>query len=65
MVNVLGTTLNEHVEFRILNPTDMFTIGLTSGVIRTTGIKFDREVKDKYELIVEARSNYPRGDRPR
>ncbi|KAJ8953022.1 hypothetical protein NQ318_015384 [Aromia moschata] len=65
VVNVLGSALNEHIEFRILNPTDMFTIGPTSGVIRTTGRKFDREVQDKYELIVEARSNTPPRDTPR
>lgn len=57
VVNVLGTVLNEHVEFRILNPTDMFEIGLTSGVIKTTGKAFDREAQDHYELIVEAKSN--------
>jgi len=53
VVNVLGSALNEHVIFSILNPTDMFEIGSTSGAIRTTGVRFDREVKDKYELIVE------------
>ena len=57
VVNVLGTVLNEHVQFRILNPTDMFEIGLTSGVIKTTGRAFDREAQDHYELIVEAKSN--------
>lgn len=31
VVNVLGSVLNENIEFRILNPTDMFTIGITSG----------------------------------
>lgn len=56
VVNVLGTALNEHIEFRILNPTDMFKIGLTSGAIETTGNRFDREEKDNYELIIEARS---------
>lgn len=65
VVNVLGSALNEHLEFRILNPTDMFSIGLTSGVIRTTGNRFDREVKDNYELIVEARSHMPERERPR
>ncbi|KAK9754792.1 Cadherin domain [Popillia japonica] len=65
VVNVLGSALNEHLEFRILNPTDMFSIGLTSGVIRTTGIRFDREAKDNYELIVEARSHMPERERPR
>lgn len=65
VVNVLGSALNEHLEFRILNPTDMFTIGPTSGVIQTTGQKFDRETQDQYELIVEARSNTPPRMRPR
>lgn len=65
VVNVLGTALNEHIEFKILNPTEMFTIGPTSGVIQTTGIRFDREVKDSYELIVEARSESPDLDKPR
>lgn len=65
VVNVLGTVLNEHVIFRILNPTDMFTIGLTSGVIRTTGKRFDREVKDNYELIVEAKSQMVDREKPR
>lgn len=65
VVNVLGSALNEHLEFRILNPTDMFTIGPTSGVIQTTGKKFDREVQDQYELIVEARSNLPHREKPR
>lgn len=60
VLNVLGTALNEHVTFSILNPTDMFVIGLTSGAISTTGIRFDRETCDKYELIIEARSQIPR-----
>ncbi|XP_059608235.1 fat-like cadherin-related tumor suppressor homolog, partial [Phlebotomus argentipes] len=65
VVNVLGTILNEHIEFRILNPTDMFRIGMTSGVVETTGVRFDREVRDKYELIVEARSQTLERERPR
>lgn len=65
IVNVLGTTLNEHVEFKILNPTDMFKIGLTSGVIKTTGKRFDREEKDNYELIVEAKSQMGESQNPR
>lgn len=65
VVNVLGNNLNEHIEFRILNPTDMFTVGLTSGVIQTTGIKFDREQKDTYLLIVEAKSASYSFDRER
>uniref|UniRef100_A0A182FUB6 Cadherin domain-containing protein n=1 Tax=Anopheles albimanus TaxID=7167 RepID=A0A182FUB6_ANOAL len=65
VVNVLGSNLNEHIEFSILNPTDMFRIGLTSGAIQTTGRKFDREVRDNYELIVEARSQQPDREKPR
>lgn len=65
VVNVLGSALNEHLEFRILNPNKMFSMGLTSGVIRTTGIRFDRETIDRYELIVEARSQMPDRDKPR
>ncbi|KAG7169023.1 fat-like cadherin-related tumor suppressor-like, partial [Homarus americanus] len=56
MVHVLGSNLNEHLRFSILNPTDMFTIGDTSGVIQTTGNPFDREVQDNYLLIIEVRS---------
>lgn len=65
VVNVIGSALNEHVEFRLLNPTDMFQIGLTSGAIRTTGKRFDRELIDNYELIVEARSHPPNREKPR
>ncbi|XP_052121154.1 fat-like cadherin-related tumor suppressor homolog isoform X3 [Frankliniella occidentalis] len=56
VVNLLGSALNEHIEFRILNPTDMFEIGETSGAIRTTGKRFDRELQEHHYLIVEARS---------
>lgn len=56
MVHVLGSNLNEHLKFSILNPTDMFSIGDTFGVIQTTGKPFDREVQDNYLLVVEARS---------
>nr|XP_031838717.1 fat-like cadherin-related tumor suppressor homolog isoform X2 [Nomia melanderi] len=65
VVNVLGSALNEHIVFSILNPTDMFVIGSTSGAIRTTGIRFDREVCDHYELIVEAKSQMPDREKPR
>lgn len=66
VVNVLGTSLNEHIEFRILNPTDLFKIGRTSGVIQTTGLRFDRETQDNYELIIEACSqSLPDREKPR
>lgn len=59
VLNVLGTQLNEHVLFSILNPTELFEIGSTSGAISTTGLRFDRETCDKYELVVEAKSQVP------
>lgn len=65
VVNVLGSALNEHIIFSILNPTDMFEIGRTSGAIRTTGKRFDRESTDHYELIVEAASHMPDHEKPR
>lgn len=60
VVNVLGSILNENIVFRILNANDKFTIGSTSGVIRTTGVKFDRESRDNYELIISAESQDPK-----
>ena len=56
VVNVLGSALNENLEFSILNPTDLFNIGRTSGALSTTGKVFDREKQENYELILEVRS---------
>lgn len=56
MVNVVGNKLNENVEYRILNPSELFQIGITSGAIKTTGLMFDREAQDMYKLFVEAKS---------
>ena len=60
VVSVLGSSLNEHLEFSILNPTDMFSIGKTSGALATTGIPFDREAVENYELVLEVRSQRAR-----
>lgn len=65
VVNVIGAALNEHIEFRLMNPTDMFHIGLTSGVIETTGRPFDRELYHNHELNVEARSYVAYREKPR
>ncbi|XP_022240676.1 fat-like cadherin-related tumor suppressor homolog isoform X3 [Limulus polyphemus] len=56
IVTVIGSGLNEHVTFSILNPSGMFKIGKTSGVIETMGRPFDRETDNHYTLVVEARS---------
>ncbi|KNC25725.1 putative Fat-like cadherin-related tumor suppressor [Lucilia cuprina] len=54
IVNVIGNLLVENVEFRILNPTNLFEIGKTSGAIKTKGVVLDRESTDEYILIIEA-----------
>ena len=57
VVNVLGSVLNENLQFSILNPSNLFSIGATSGLIKTTGVPFDREEQEKYKLIVEVKSS--------
>ncbi|XP_063807494.1 protocadherin Fat 3 isoform X5 [Pseudophryne corroboree] len=54
VVNAGGHRLNEPIKYTILNPGNKFKIKSTSGVILTTGISFDREVEEVYELVVEA-----------
>nr|XP_034825226.1 fat-like cadherin-related tumor suppressor homolog [Maniola hyperantus] len=53
---VLGAALNEHVEFRILNPVEGFEVGATSGAVRSTGRALDREQRDAYTLLLQARA---------
>ena len=69
IVNVLGTDINENLRFSILNfdssSKDLFSIGETSGAIRSTGKPFDRELQDKYSLVIEVRSEAGRGINPR
>ena len=65
VVNVLGSALNENLEFKLLNPSNMFSIGKTSGALKTTGQVFDREEKEHYELIVEVRSQEKQRNVPR
>jgi len=55
LLPVVGRALNEHVSFTLLNADDRFSIHPTSGVVRTTGVPFDRERRDSYVLVAEAR----------
>ncbi|XP_065574069.1 fat-like cadherin-related tumor suppressor homolog isoform X5 [Artemia franciscana] len=55
ILQVVGSELHEHIFFSILNPSDMFSIGRTSGVVYTTGKPFDREVTDECDVFVEAK----------
>lgn len=53
VVTAVGHALNEHITFSILNPTEMFKMGSTSGVVQTTGVAFDREERENYTLVIE------------
>ena len=55
-LNVLGNGLNEPLTYSILNPDGMFEIRPTAGVLRNTGIAFDREKQDQYDIVVEVRT---------
>lgn len=53
VVNTVGHRLNEPLKYTLLNAGGRFTIRPTCGVVHTTGVPFDREEKDSYELVVE------------
>ncbi|XP_068572025.1 protocadherin Fat 3 [Cebidichthys violaceus] len=53
VVNTVGHRLNEPLKYTLLNPSGRFTIRPTCGVVLTTGVPFDREDKESYELVVE------------
>ncbi|XP_051540355.1 protocadherin Fat 3-like [Myxocyprinus asiaticus] len=58
IVNAVGNRLNEPLKYTLLNAGTCFTIRPTSGVIQTTGVPFDREQQELYELVVEASREY-------
>ncbi|KAF7647480.1 hypothetical protein LDENG_00171680 [Lucifuga dentata] len=58
VVNAVGNRLNEPLKYTLLNAGTRFKIRPTSGVIQTTGIPFDREEQEFYELVVEARREH-------
>ncbi|RVE63928.1 hypothetical protein OJAV_G00140990 [Oryzias javanicus] len=53
IVNTIGHRLNEPLKYTLLNPGGRFTIRPTCGAVLTTGVPFDREEKESYELVVE------------
>ncbi|XP_064159770.1 protocadherin Fat 3a isoform X4 [Anguilla rostrata] len=58
VVNAVGNRLNEPLRYSLLNAGTRFKMKPTSGVIQTTGIPFDREEQEFYELVVEASREY-------
>uniref|UniRef100_A0A4W5PG36 FAT atypical cadherin 1 n=1 Tax=Hucho hucho TaxID=62062 RepID=A0A4W5PG36_9TELE len=53
VVTAARKRLNEPLFYTILNPQGRFEIGHTSGVLFTTGVPFDREEQDTFEIVVE------------
>ncbi|XP_076745308.1 protocadherin Fat 3 isoform X2 [Maylandia zebra] len=53
VVSTVGHRLNEPLKYTLLNPVGRFSIWPTCGAVFTTGVPFDREEKDSYELVVE------------
>lgn len=53
VVSTIGHRLNEPLRYKLLNAGERFVIRPTCGVVLTTGVPFDREEIDSYELVVE------------
>ncbi|KAK7929499.1 hypothetical protein WMY93_005894 [Mugilogobius chulae] len=53
VIAAVGNQVNEPLFYKILNPDSRFKISHTSGVVSTTGIPFDREAQDKFDVVVE------------
>lgn len=47
-----GCYLNEPLSYTLLNPMGKFLLCQTSGILETTGVPFDREEQDIYDLVV-------------
>ncbi|XP_076877989.1 protocadherin Fat 2 [Brachyhypopomus gauderio] len=62
VLRATGSFLNEPLIYSVLNPVDKFSIVSSSGVLQTTGVPFDREEQDEYDVAVEVRDmrNPPR-----
>lgn len=52
VVKAWGCYLNEPLLYSVVNPMEKFTISQTSGVLETTGVPFDREEQDVYDVVV-------------
>lgn len=52
VITAVGNKINEPLFYSILNPDEKFDIGRTSGVLFSTGVPFDREEQDTFDVIV-------------
>ncbi|XP_062249993.1 protocadherin Fat 2 isoform X1 [Platichthys flesus] len=48
-----GCHLNEPLFYSVLNPMGRFAVSQSSGVLETTGVPFDREEQDVYNVVVK------------
>ncbi|XP_007646239.1 protocadherin Fat 1 isoform X3 [Cricetulus griseus] len=53
VITAIGNPINEPLFYHILNPDRRFKISHTSGVLSTTGIPFDREQREAFDVVVE------------
>ncbi|XP_044311184.1 protocadherin Fat 1 isoform X1 [Varanus komodoensis] len=53
VITPIGSQINEPLFYHILNPDNRFKISYTSGVLSTTGIPFDRELQESFDIVVE------------
>lgn len=51
-LKVTGCYFNEPLSFSVVNPMGKFAVSQTSGILETTGVPFDREEQDVYDLVV-------------
>ena len=57
-VQNVGYPLGETLSYTIVNPSDLFVINPSTGVVRTVqGGEFDREKIDRYVVVVQARGS--------
>ncbi|XP_043826311.1 protocadherin Fat 1 isoform X3 [Dromiciops gliroides] len=53
VITAIGNQINKPLFYHILNPDSRFKISHTSGVLSTTGIPFDREQQEAFDVVVE------------
>ncbi|KAE8613829.1 hypothetical protein XENTR_v10007885 [Xenopus tropicalis] len=57
VVGVVGIYLNEPLYFSVLTYTNYFQISRSSGVLQTKGLGFDREVQEKFDVVIEVQDS--------
>ncbi|KAH0616155.1 hypothetical protein JD844_027065 [Phrynosoma platyrhinos] len=58
VITAKGSQINEPLFYHILNPDNRFKISYTSGVLSTTGIPFDRELQESFDIVVEVTAEH-------